>query len=65
MDLKTLAAALEALGCPPEKCAEMAAQLDKRAQQLAEEKNTTYDAAMAHLVRLMGQGWAARTKNIS
>ena len=33
-----LAAALVALGCPAEKSAAMAAQLDKRARQLAEKK---------------------------
>ena len=54
-----LAAALVALGCPPEKSAAMAAQLDKRARQLAEQKGRSYDEALAHLLALMKQGWAA------
>jgi hypothetical protein len=60
LDLDQLAAALVAMGCPKEKSAEMAAQLDKRAQQLAAEKNRSYDDAMAHLLNLMRQGWAAK-----
>jgi hypothetical protein len=54
-----LAAALTALGCPPEKAGDMAAQLDKRACQLAAEKNRPYEEALAHLLKLMSQGWAA------
>jgi hypothetical protein len=61
-DLTALAAALGALGCPPEKAAEMAAQLDKRAQQLAEVKHRTYEDALAHLLTLMRQGWAAKER---
>ncbi len=57
-----LAGALVALGCPREKSLEMAAQLDKRARQLAEQKGRTYDEALAHLLTLMKQGWAARGK---
>jgi hypothetical protein len=37
----------------------MAAQLDKRAKQLAEQKDRTYDEALQHLLALMKQGWAA------
>ena len=59
MDLKELAAGLATLGCPPEKSLEMAAQLDKRARQLMTERQQTYDEAMAHLLGLMRQGWAA------
>jgi hypothetical protein len=59
-ELNQLAAALVALGCPPEKSAEMAAQLDKRARQLAAQKSRTYEDALAHLLGLMQQGWAAR-----
>ena len=62
VDLNQLAAALVALGCPPGKSLEMAAQLDKRARQLSAEKNKTYDEAMAHLLNLMRQGWAAKEK---
>ena len=62
VDLNQLAAALTGLGCPPGKSLEMAAQLDKRARQLSTEKNKTYDEAMAHLLNLMRQGWAAKDK---
>jgi cell division protein ZapA (FtsZ GTPase activity inhibitor) len=54
-----LAQMLVALGCPADKSAEMAAQLDKRARQLAEQKGRTHDEALAHLLNLMKQGWAA------
>ncbi len=59
LDLEPLAAELVRLGCPPEKAALMAAQLDKRARQLAERKGRSYEAALAHLLDLMRQGWAA------
>ncbi len=62
MELDQLAGLLTAIGCPHEKSVEMAAQLDKRAKQLAEQKNRTYDDALAHLVGLMRQGWAAQGK---
>ena len=58
--LETLAAALTAMGCPAEKSAELAAQLDKRARQLAEQKGRSYEEALAHLLNLMKQGWAAK-----
>ena len=64
MELKELAVALVALGCPPEKSAEMAAQLDKRARQLARQKNRSYDEALAHLLGLMRQGWAAQKREV-
>src|SRR5262245_18791110 len=64
LDLKQLAAALTSMGGPPEKCEEMAAQLHKRAKQLAGQKQTTYEAAMEHLLRLMSQGWAAKDRGI-
>lgn len=62
MNLDQLAQALVALGCPAEQSAVMAAQLDKRAQQLAVEKNRTYEEALTHLLTLMKQGWAAKEK---
>ena len=62
MELEELAAVLRALGCPPEKSSEMAGQLDKRARQLAELKERTYDDALAHLLGLMRQGWAANER---
>lgn len=64
MKLEELAAALSALGCPPAKAPEMAAQLDKRARQLAEQKNRTYEEALMHLLQLMRQGWAAKEKGL-
>src|SRR5882757_7351854 len=64
MELDPLAQALVTLGCPAEKSAEMAAQLDKRARQLAEEKKRTYDEALEHLLKLMAQGWAAKGKEV-
>ena len=59
MEISELAKALTALGCPAEKSLEMAAQLDKRARQLAEQKGRNYDEALQHLLSLMKQGWAA------
>jgi hypothetical protein len=59
-----LAAVLVALGCPKDKSGEMAAQLEKRARQLAEEKNRSYDEALEHLLKLMSQGWAAKQKGL-
>jgi hypothetical protein len=62
MSLEELTAVLAALGCPADKSREMAAQLDKRARQLAEEKHRSYDEALTHLLTLMRQGWAAKEK---
>ena len=62
MEISELAQVLVALGCPAEKSADMAAQLDKRARQLAAEKNRSYDEALQHLVGLMRQGWSAKEK---
>lgn len=60
MEISDLAKVLVVLGCPADKSAEMAAQLDKRARQLAAEKGRSYDEALQHLLALMRQGWAAR-----
>ena len=62
MEISQLAQVLVALGCPAEKSAEMAAQLDKRARQLAAEKGRSYEEAVQHLVGLMRQGWSAKEK---
>jgi len=59
VEISELANVLVALGCPAEKSAELAAQLDKRARQLAEQKGRSYDEALQHLLNLMKQGWAA------
>jgi len=62
VEISELANVLSALGCPAGKSAEMAAQLDKRARQLAEQKGRTYEEALTHLLGLMKQGWAAPGK---
>lgn len=59
-ELDELAQALAALGCPADKSADMAAQLDRRAVQLAAKTGRTYDESLSHLLRLMAGGWAAR-----
>ena len=62
MNRSELTTLLAGMGCPPERCAEMAAQLDKRAHQLAEQKGRPYEEAVVHLLDLMKQGWAAKEK---
>jgi hypothetical protein len=62
VEISELAKILVALGCPVEKSGEMAAQLDKRARQLAVEKGRSYEEALKHLLTLMKQGWAAQGK---
>ena len=64
MEISELAKLLTTLGCPSEKSAAMAAQLDKRARQLAEQKGRSYNDALQHLLNLMKQGWAARGKGL-
>ncbi|MDQ6631146.1 MAG: hypothetical protein M3Y82_05240 [Verrucomicrobiota bacterium] len=64
MTLADLASLLSAIGCPQEKSVGMAAQLDKRAKQLAIKKNKSYEEALAHLLHLMKQGWAAQEKGL-
>ena len=64
MELAQLSQALIAIGCPAEKSAEMASQLDKRAHQLVVEKSLNYDQAMSHLLGLMKQGWAAKERGL-
>jgi|GEM_PF-1072269 len=59
MEQVQIAKVLVSLGCPPEKSEGMAAQLLRRAVQLAREKNRTPEQAMAHLLQLMSQGWAS------
>jgi hypothetical protein len=56
MTIEQIGELLKALGIPPEKTAEMASQLDKRAKQLAEMKGRTYEEALIHLLNLMRQG---------
>ena len=61
MEPNQLAAVLVSMGCPVGKSAEMAAQLDKRARQLMEQKGRSYEDALQHLLGLMRQGWAANS----
>ena len=62
MTTEELAPLLVALGCPAHKSLAMARQLDKRARQLAEQKHQPYQEALAHLLTLMKQGWAAKER---
>ena len=64
MDLKQLSMALAAMGCPAEKCDDMAAQLDKRARQLMQVKGRSYDESVSHLLGLMRQGWSAKDRGL-
>ncbi len=64
-ELRQLATLLEQFGCPREKTEVLASQLDKRARQLSEEKDKSYQEALMHLLRLMRQGWAAKEQGIS
>ena len=64
VELTQLTQVMTALGCPAEKSAAMAAQLDKRAQQLAAETGRSYEEAMTHLLTLLRQGWAAKEKGL-
>jgi hypothetical protein len=59
-----LAAVLVSMGCPEDKSEEMAAQLEKRARQLSEQTGRSYEEAMAHLLKLMQQGWAAKERGL-
>lgn len=62
MNSGQLAQLLVSLGCPTDRAEEMALQLDRRAQQLATQKNRPYEDALTHLLGLMRQGWAAKEK---
>ncbi len=64
MELSELTAVLRAIGCPAGKVDEMAAQLLKRARQLAEHKGRSEDEALTHLLELMRQGWSAKEKGL-
>jgi hypothetical protein len=61
MDLQLLEQALASLGCPAEKCPEMAAQLDKRARQLSEQRGQPYEEALLYLLKLMRDGMNGNT----
>jgi hypothetical protein len=55
---------LGSIGVPPEQSTAMAEQLEKRATQLSEKRNQSYDEALTHLINLLKQGWAAKQKNV-
>ena len=48
-----LTGALQQLGVPANRTHDMAAQLDKRAHQLAEQDGRTHQDALLHLLQLM------------
>jgi hypothetical protein len=50
-----IAAVLTHLGSPADKARTMAAQLAKRAAQLAEQKGRPYDEALRHLLQITAQ----------
>ena len=62
MNQAELAELLATLGCPADRSIAMADQLDKRARQLCAAKDKSYEQALAHLIGLMKQGWAAKEK---
>jgi hypothetical protein len=64
LDTDSLAKVMIALGCPADKASEMAAQMTKRARQLAAQKQTSFEAALTHLLELMKQGWAAKERGL-
>ncbi len=56
---REIAAVLEKLGCPGgEVGGDGVRHLDRKARMDAERKGTSYEAALAHLIGLMAQGWA-------
>jgi hypothetical protein len=61
-DGASLAGCLAALGCPADKADAMAAQLHKRAAQLALQKGVSHTDALSHLLNLLRQGWAAQAQ---
>ena len=63
-ELQQLAQVLTLLGCPADRSTEMAAQLDKRAGQLAAERGQTREETLKHLIGLMKQGWAAKERGL-
>ena len=57
-----IAPILAQMGCPASKSNEMAAQLIRRASQLAKTTGRAETEAMRHLLGLMRQGWAAQNR---
>ncbi len=54
--------ALQQFGVPENKAPAMAAQLDKRAHQLAADGQRTHEQALLHLLQLMKNAHAERTE---
>ena len=54
--------ALQQLGVPADKAPEITVQLDKRAHQLSEQGERTYEQALVHLLELMKTAHKERTK---
>ena len=63
MAVDEIAEALRELGCPAEKCLEMARQLDRRARMDADKKGSSYEDELQRLIGLMAQGWASGAKS--
>lgn len=55
MTEEQIAAILTGLGSPADKARTMAGQLAKRAAQLAEQKERTYEEALEHLLKITVQ----------
>jgi len=64
LDVAELSELLRQMGCPADKTAGMAAQLDRRAGQLAAKKGCSKVDAMTHLLKLLREGWAAKEKGL-
>ncbi len=62
MNSAELATILGAIGCPTDRVATMAAQLEKRARQLSAKPGKPYEEALSHLLELMRKGWAAQER---
>ena len=56
---------LGSLGIPIEDRKLMAQQLEKRAYQLSEKRDQSYEESLNHLIILLKQGWAAKQKKLS
>ena len=54
--------ALQQFGVPEDKAPDMAAQLDKRARQLSEKGDRTYNQALLHLLNLMNTAHQERNQ---
>ena len=58
----TLEQALMQFGVPAQKAPDMATQLNKRAHQLAEAEDRTYEQSLIHLLQLMKNARDERDK---